>query len=92
MRNSDGRDGVITLEDGFGPWLDLHIKCVDGSKAMVKLSGIGRDTGEAGWQWWCPEFCFGEAWIPLGELGAPLEYVVEDGGSGEGNLGGINAA
>ena len=74
VRNSDGRAGVIALEDGFGLWLDLHIECHDGTKATVKLNERGRDSGDAGWQWRCPEFAGKPAWLPLGEHGAPLAY------------------
>jgi hypothetical protein len=75
VRNADGRTGTIALEDGFGPWLDLHIKCEDGTKAKVKLNALKRDSGDAGWQWWCPEFAENPAWLPLGEQGAPLAYA-----------------
>ena len=75
VRNADGRTGTIALEDGFGPWLDLHIECSDGTKAKVKLNARGRDSGDSGWQWWCPEFANKPAWLPLGEHGAPLEYA-----------------
>jgi hypothetical protein len=75
VRNADGRTGVISQEDGFGPWLDLHIKCDDNTKAEVKLNARGRDSGDSGWQWWCPEFSDKPAWLPLGEQGAPMEYA-----------------
>jgi len=74
VRNVDGRTGTIAREDDFGPWLDLHIQCADSSKAKVQLNGQGRDGGEAGWQWWCPGFSLGPAWLPLGEQGAALAY------------------
>jgi hypothetical protein len=78
VRNADARTGVIAIENGFGPYLDLHIECSDGTRAKVKLNARGRDSGEAGWQWWCPEFdgIDGKAaWLPLGEHGAPLAYA-----------------
>jgi len=75
VRNVDGRTGVIAVEDGFGPCLDLHIECNDGTKAKVKLNARRGDSGDAGWQWWCPEFADRGAWLPLGEQGAPLSYA-----------------
>ena len=75
VRNADGRTGVIAIAEGFGWWLDLHIECEDGTKAKVQLKERGRDSGEAGWQWWCPEFAGKPAWIPLGDQGAPLAYA-----------------
>ena len=75
VRNIDGRTGVIAIEDGFGHLLDLHIDCVDGTKAKVSLKKHGRDSGESGWQWWCPEFAERPAWLPLGDQGAPLAYA-----------------
>ncbi len=82
VRHLDGRTGVIATEDGFGPWLDLHIQCSDGTKATVTLNARGRDSGEAGWQWWCPDFGGRQAWLPLGEQGAPLEYAGESQDAG----------
>lgn len=75
VRNADGRAGVIALADGFGPWLDLYIECTDGTKAQVKLNALGCDSGDAGWQWLCPDFSGKPAWLPLGEQGAPLVYI-----------------
>lgn len=74
VRNVDGRTGKISREEGFGPWLDLHIQCTDGSTAKVTLNSGGPDSGDAGWQWWCPEFSEGAAWLRLGEIGADLVY------------------
>jgi len=75
VRNIDGRQGVIGMEDGFGPCLDLYIDCEDGTKAKVRLNEHRRDDGESGWQWWCPEFGEKGAWLPLGDQGAPLTYA-----------------
>lgn len=74
VRNSDGRTGVISSEDGFGAILDLHIKTSDGANVKVTLNARGSDTGEPRWQWWCPEFSPEAAWLPLGEHGAPVAY------------------
>ena len=74
VKNADGRCGLISDENGWGPWLDLHIECIGGGTAKVVLNARGADGGEHGWQWWCPEFSNVPAWLPLGENGAAIEY------------------
>lgn len=74
VRNVDGRTGTIAREEDFGMWLDLHIACADGDRPKVRLNTWGADGGEAGWQWWCPGFSLGPAWLPLGEQGAAVAY------------------
>ena len=71
VRHIDGRHGVIEYEVPNIVGCDLKIRCADGSDASVRLMARGKDRGEAGWQWWCPEFSRGAAWLPLGDHGAP---------------------
>lgn len=81
VRNRDGRTGVIEEADGFAHWLDLHIRCDDGTKAVVKMNARGQDGGDPGWQWWCESFGSAGAWLPLGDLGAPMADL--DGSEGK---------
>jgi hypothetical protein len=72
VRNQDGRTGTITAENPWGPWCELTITAEDGSIAKITLCANSADIGDAGWQWWCPEFSHGSAWLPLGDKGAPI--------------------
>ena len=72
-RHPDGRTGVIEKEEGR-EFCCLHILCEGKQIACVTLNAYGKDSGAEGWQYWCPEFCHGPAWLPLGDNGSPLEY------------------
>lgn len=71
VRNDDGRTGEIVREDEWFAGDDLHIAVDGGGKAVVKLRSRGKDGGETGWHWWCPEFCSGARWLPLGDHNKP---------------------
>ncbi len=76
VRHTDGRTGKIVLEDGFAHQLDLHIRCDDGSKSVVRLDCRYGDKGEEGWCYYRENFDGSRsAWLPLGEQGGPLQYV-----------------
>jgi hypothetical protein len=79
VRHKDGRTGAIDIEDTWFGGADLHIACEDGSRAVVRLNARRGDGGEAGWQWWCPEFSRGAAWLPLGDNGAPYQQGDSNG-------------
>lgn len=68
VRNADGRTGKIVREDEWFAGVDLHL-AVDGGeqRVVVNLRARGKDGGDPGWQWWCPEFCGGARWLPLAE-------------------------
>lgn len=70
VRNPDGRVGAISSEELLLGGRRLGITCADGTEGWVMLANNGNDRGEAGWQWWCPEFSEGAAWLPLGDKGA----------------------
>lgn len=75
VRNANGKTGVIVAEDIAYPFHDLYIDCSDGTKSHVILCAKSIDKGDVGWQWWCPEFDLGPAWLPLGNRGAKTEYA-----------------
>lgn len=67
VRNGDGRAGVITGDwPGFLHRL-LAITVDGGGEAHVQLNSNGRDSGEAGWEWYCETFDGGARWLPLGD-------------------------
>lgn len=69
VRHRDGRTGSITGEFvGFGfAGLTISIADTDSPTAYVQLNTSGPDTGEAGWEWWCPNFEGGAQYISLGD-------------------------
>ncbi|MEC4339595.1 hypothetical protein VPH13_12805 [Stenotrophomonas pavanii] len=67
VRHTDGREGSIVGQYAGFLHLGLSIRCSDGTDARVQLNANGRDTGEAGWEWWCSNFSNGPCWLPLGD-------------------------
>jgi hypothetical protein len=67
VQHADGRAGVIDSEwDGF-LHRGLKIAVDGGGESFVQLNSNGRDTGDAGWSWWCENFAGGAGWLPLGD-------------------------
>lgn len=73
VRHVDGRTGVISREEAWFGGVDLKITDAEGGVSIVKLHARGADAGEIGWHWWCPEFCAGPRWLPLGDKTSPLD-------------------
>ena len=67
VRHLDGRTGTIRREYAGFLHLALTIAVDGGGEAHVQLNTNGKDSGEPGWAWHCPEFSGGPAWLPLGD-------------------------
>jgi hypothetical protein len=78
VRSADGRFGVIKEAIQAAWSIDLYIASEDGSVAKVTLNARGPDSGDHTWQWYCPNFCHGPAWLPLTEQSPVLEYERRD--------------
>jgi len=74
VRSSDGRTGSITKAVQVMWTLDLYITADDGSTAKTTLNARGGDFGDHSWQWYCPEFSHGPAWLPLTDQSPDVEY------------------
>jgi hypothetical protein len=74
LRSSDGHRGRIDGAVQSGPCLDLYITRDDEKKSVVTLNAWGRDRGDHSWQWYCPEFCHGPAWLPLTDQSPALQF------------------
>jgi hypothetical protein len=67
VRHLDGRLGTITSEfEGFLHVM-LTISVHGGGDVYVQLNSNSKDSGDAGWAWYCPNFAGGPAWLPLGD-------------------------
>lgn len=48
----------------------LSIAVEDRPDDYVQLNSNGKDTGSAGWSWYCENFLGGPQWLPLGDHNA----------------------
>ena len=67
VRHHDGRTGIIKDEWVGFCHVGLKISVDRGGTAFVQLNTNGKDTGEAGWEWWCENFNGGPRFLPLGD-------------------------
>jgi len=75
VRTADGRTGAIAVEIPWGSLLDLVIQCDDGTQSKVTLNARGKDSGDHSWQWYCPDFMDGAAWLPLTDQSPATQKV-----------------
>jgi hypothetical protein len=78
VRSTDGRTGIIKKAAQVAWSLDLYITSEDGSTAKATLNARGPDSGDHSWQWYCPNFCHGPAWLPLTDQSPDLEHEQRD--------------